>query len=158
MKEAFGGTFMLKLVMIFFVIYVTFLTFALQIAKTYRIKNYVINYFEQHQFKIDSNSNQSFVNQNDEKGLETYLSNIPYNINSVDPAYCQTKFGSGTSDKSIISYKGMCVQQKGAEKVGRNLKSAYYKVYVFIKIDWPFMDIKTVIPISGETMTIRYNY
>lgn len=158
MKEAFGGTFMLKLVMIFFVIYVTFLTFALQIAKTYRIKNYVINYFEQHQFKIDSDGSPGFVNPIDGTGLETYLSNIPYNINSVELAYCQTKFGSGTSDTSIVSYNGMCVQKKGAEKVGRNLKSAYYKVYVFIKIDWPFMDIKTVIPISGETMTIRYNY
>lgn len=158
MKEAFGGTFMLKLVMIFFVIYVTFLTFALQIAKTYRIKNYVINYFEQHQFKMDDNGNQSFVNPKDEDGLKKYLSNIPYNINSVAQAYCQTKFGSGTSDTSIVSYNGMCVQKKGAEKVGRNLKGAYYKVYVFIKIDWPFMDIKTVIPISGETMTIRYNY
>lgn len=158
MKEAFGGTFMLKLVMIFFVIYVTFLTFALQIAKTYRIKNYVINYFEQHQFKIDDNGSPGFVNQSDGTVLETYLSNIPYNINSVDPAYCQQKFGSGTNDKNIVSYKGMCVQKKGVKEVDSKLKSAYYKVYVFIKIDWPFMDIKTVIPISGETMTIRYNY
>lgn len=158
MKEAFGGTFMLKLVMIFFVIYVTFLTFALQIAKTYRIKNYVINYFEQHQFKIDDNGNQSFVNPEDKERLEKYLSNIPYNINSVDQAYCQQKFGSGTNDKNIVSYKGMCVQKKGIENDGTNFKSAYYKVYVFIKIDWPFMDIHTVIPISGETMTIRYNY
>ena len=149
---------MLKLVMIFFVIYVTFLTFALQIAKTYRIKNYVINYFEQHQFKIEDNGIPGFVNPSDGTGLETYLSNITKNINSVDPAYCQQKYGSGTNDKNIVSYKGMCVQKKGAEKVGKNLKSAYYKVYVFIKIDWPFMDIHTVIPISGETMTIRYNY
>lgn len=158
MKEAFGGTFMLKLVMIFFVIYVTFLTFALQIAKTYRIKNYVINYFEQHQFKMDDNGSPGFVNPGDDAELKKYLSNIPYNINSVAQAYCQNKFGSGPNDNNIVSYNGMCVQKKGAEKVGQNLKSAYYKVYVFIKIDWPFMDIHTVIPISGETMTIRYNY
>ena len=55
MQEAFGGMSMMKMFMIFFVIYVCFMAIALNFAKIYRVKNYVINTLEQYQYSGDQN-------------------------------------------------------------------------------------------------------
>ena len=53
MKDAFGGSIMIYLFMIFFVIYVALIGVALNFAKIYRIKNNVINILEQNQYSGD---------------------------------------------------------------------------------------------------------
>mgnify|MGYP001856301377 CR=1 FL=1 len=73
MKDAFGGTFILKLFMIFFIIYVTFIFLVLNFAKHYRIKNYVVNFLEQSQYNGDASSL-------DDSDLDTYLRGVPYRM------------------------------------------------------------------------------
>ena len=53
MRESFGGAFMLKLVIVFIVVYISFMAVAINYAKAFRVKNNVINILEQHQFSID---------------------------------------------------------------------------------------------------------
>ena len=43
MRDAFGGTFVIKLIIIFIVLYVSFMAVAMQYAKTFRVKNLIIN-------------------------------------------------------------------------------------------------------------------
>lgn len=47
MRDAFGGEFMLRLMLVFIVIYVAFAAISLNYAKAFRIKNKVISYIEE---------------------------------------------------------------------------------------------------------------
>ena len=47
MREAVGGTLLLKIVLIFLVVYIGFMAIILNYGKTFRIKNRLINYIEQ---------------------------------------------------------------------------------------------------------------
>ena len=135
MKEAFGGTFILKLIMVFFVVYVTFMGVALQIAKLYRIKNGVINILEQTQYSGGRSA------ELDKTQISTYLAKIPYNTtNDEIGSYCEEKY----------KYNGVCI----VPGVGGN----YYKVSVYYVAEFPFLGVHVPLTISGETMTIdNYN-
>lgn len=137
MKEAFGGTFTLKLIMVFFVIYVTFLGVALNIAKAYRIKNHVINILEQKQFDITGANKDSTLDE-----IRSYLIAVPYSTTSQNiQQICKKTAGSSKYDHST----GVCIIQNSGN---------YYKVIVYMYVEFPFFDIKMMLPISGETMTI----
>ncbi len=145
MKDAFGGVFTIRLMMIFFVIYVTFIGVALNIAKAYRIKNGVINILEQGQYTggdLSSGSNAAIGTK-----LESYLLSIPYIVVDEDNKI-KNKYCSATDDS--VFFKGVCIVP-GNENSGAN----YYKVIVFMHAEFPFLHIDLTIPISGETMTIR---
>ena len=47
MRDAIGGTFMLRILIIFIVLYIVFMCFAVSYAKTFRLKNKVIDILEQ---------------------------------------------------------------------------------------------------------------
>lgn len=143
MKEAFGGTFMLKLFMVFFIIYVTFIFIALNFAKHYRIKNYVINYLEQNQYKFGQNLENS--------ELSSYLDNVPYTFNNeIAEDKCKQTAGSNEYD----TFKGVCIIQYG-QKVNGVREEPYYKVIVYFGAVFPWLNINITIPISGETTVIR---
>ena len=46
MRDAFGGAFMIKLLIVFIIIYVSFTAIALNYAKAFKVKNKVIQYIE----------------------------------------------------------------------------------------------------------------
>ena len=154
MKEAFGGTFMLKLIMVFFVVYVTFMGVALQIAKLYRIKNGVINILEQNQYVMGSSDEDEIIRK-----VDAYLLKIPYNVpdipelqekckNSGDKA----KYYAGTEAEDSVG--GYCIVQdpNGASNVAGE---HYYKVSVYYAAEFPFLRVNVPLTISGETMTIK---
>lgn len=79
MKEAYGGMTNIYLFLFFFVVYVSFLAFALQFAKAYRVKNYVIDVLEQGQYdggSIENNGTNSTI----ESKLNNYFNSIPYKV------------------------------------------------------------------------------
>ena len=147
MKDAYGGAFSIWLFMVFFVIYVCFIAVALQFAKTYRVKNYVINFLEQQQYDINSDD----LTMLDNGSLMDYLNNVPYKVPN-DPAVKDcTKYGADydveVSDGSDIS--GICIVNKGTDE------APYYKVFVYFIVEFPFLDIDAfAIPVTGETKVI----
>ena len=138
MQEAFGGMSLLKMFMIFFVIYVCFIAIALNFAKIYRVKNYVINTLEQGQFSgtMTSANDLKILQQ-----LDNYFSGVPYRT-VVTEETCK-KYG----DNPIV-YNGVCIIPKGDEK------ARYYKVVVFLQAEFPFLNFNMTIPASGETKVI----
>ena len=139
MKEAFGGTFTLKLIMVFFVVYVTFMGVALQIAKCYRIKNSVINYLEQSQYTYGSEFSDSY---------KKYLKDIPYNIPEIDKLQDICEKGENKTAK-YYPEEGICIEKKGDDK------NPYYVVSVYFVAEFPFLGVHVPLTISGETMTIK---
>lgn len=71
MRDAFGGAFMIKLMLIFLVIYVCFIAIALNYAKAFRAKNGIIDLIERY---------ESF--ENAESYINNYLSNMSYYVAS----------------------------------------------------------------------------
>ena len=83
MREAFGGAFMIKLMLIFLAIYIAFIAVALNYAKAFRVKNKIIDIIEQSEgiSEIDyNNTNEGSVIGN----INTYLNNVSYYVNLTD--------------------------------------------------------------------------
>ena len=142
MRDAFGGTFMLQIFMVFFIIYVSIIGVAMNFAKIYRIKNNVINILEQNQYT-------GKINDVIEKKLDTYLSNAHYVLSDNTKVINQCKNKAGDAyDKDLIK-KGICAIKKGEKD------KPYYSVTVYYIIDFPVMNITgLVITSSGETIVL----
>lgn len=138
MRESFGGAFMIKLVLVFIVVYITFMAVAVEYAKVFRVKNQIINILEQSQYELG--------NTDVEEKIDTYLRNVPYSRPDVENR-CTV-----TSENGVFLDRGVCIEQF----TDNGDISAHFKVTVYIGIDFPFFGINMTLPISGETKTIRY--
>lgn len=147
MRESFGGAFMIKLVLVFIVIYITFMAVAIDYAKVFRVKNNVINILEQNQFEF---KDSEVVNTIDE-----YLGSAAYNEygnNSVKYDCGGIEFGTANTNKNVLlTGNGVCITRLGDIT---NNKNIYYKVTAYISIEFPFFDLYFTIPISGETKIV----
>lgn len=145
MKEAYGGVTNLYLFMFFFVIYVCFLAIALNFAKTYRVKNYVIDVLEQNQFDGNLNNANSIKDK-----LDAYFNWVPYKGNDdVAVNYC-SNYNQDVGSAKCMSYNGISIISKGTDA------SPYYQVVAFFTVEFPLFSINGLsVPISGETMIIN---
>lgn len=143
MRESFGGTFMINLVLIFIVIYISFMAVAINYAKVFRVKNNVINILEQYQYDGTKSVNDIAI-----KKVRNYLIEVPYNMggNSKIESDCKSRTGDG--DPYYVDY-GVCIINESGSS-----NPKYFKVITYISIDFPFFDIHMTIPISGETKSI----
>jgi len=137
MRESFGGTFMINLMLIFIVIYISFMCIAISYAKAFRVKNSVINILEQNQYYEGDNDTITKV--------DNYLEKVPYSERDIAKNDCDKRDGYTTK-------QGACIISSSKE----NSEYNYYKVITYIAIELPFFDINITIPISGETKTIYY--
>ena len=148
MSESYGGTFMVYLFMIFFVIYVFIIGVALNFAKIYRVKNNVINILEQYQYKGDNTDNIVY------EKLDAYLKSVPYKVSQESSTYindCQNRTGGKENSKSYdqtLIDKGVCVVRKG------EANKYYYSVTVYYVAELPIMNLTIPITASGETIVI----
>jgi len=150
MRDAFGGTFMLKLAIIFIVIYISFMAVTINYAKAFRVKNQIINIVEQYQFAGSSDNEVIGI-------IDDYLREVPYNFSGSNSLENKCKEIAGPEKVNSGDYtyteNGACIISNGT--LGRyGSSSRYYKVVTFINIDFSFFDIEMTIPISGETKVI----
>lgn len=136
MRESFGGVFIIKLLLVFIVVYVSFMAVAINYAKAFRVKNQVINIVEQYQYIGSSDIDVI-------EKIEKFLVKVPYTISGID---C----GNDVNNESIKNVEGVCIEPM----ISMPSTEQYYKITTYIKIDFPFFGIKLVIPISGETKMI----
>ena len=141
MKESFGAATNMYLFMFFFIIYVCFFAIALNFAKTYRIKNYVVDVLEQYQYDGGKIENYSFIKSK----LDEYFDFVPYKgYNTYASNYCKD-IGDNCED-----YGGASVIALGSDD------ARYYRVVVFFKVEFPLLEVASFyIPISGETVIIN---
>lgn len=125
MRDAYGGTFMIQLLLIFLAIYVAFIAIALNYAKAFRVKNRIIDIIEQ-------NEGIDYLDQSTESTLgqiNEYLHQASYYVKLDDN---QLNNDSGT----LHCYKeGYCIEEFNA------YDGKYYKVYTYMKFDMPFFGI-----------------
>lgn len=123
MKDSFGGTLLITLMMVFIVIIVCFTAVIVNISKTFRVKNQVINYVEQLEY---SESNTKYAVD----AIDSYLAKVGYQ-----------KVSEQTSCDGIWYNRGYCITPVGN----------YYKVTVYVSVSLPFFDVNLTLPVSGES-------
>lgn len=140
MRDAFGGSFMLKIGVIFFVLYISFMAIALNYAKVFRVKNGVIDLLEKNQY------NMSESLETEEK-IKAYLSSMSYKLSAANVNV--VKNDCSAKNKRYID-GGVCIEKMGTED------NPYYKVTAYIAFDLPLLS-SGIIPVDGETTVMSYN-
>lgn len=146
MKDAFGGTFMLRVLIVFFVIYISIMTVAIGFSKAFRVKNNVINILENPTYRNDDVSKcKAGDNGNDICGaIDEYLRSVSYNYTDNE-----TLIKKCTATGGNYVSRGICIS-----KIDSNDKK-YYKVTSYFVISAPLFKINMTAPITGETKVIN---
>lgn len=149
MRDAFGGTFMLQFTLVFIVIYVSFMATAIVYAKTFRVKDHVIDIVEQYQYRL---GNDRVSNDANDK-IEDYLKSVSYYTGNLsEDKYCKGEaYFTGRN-----TGRRVCIQSKYNSGSTSNSTSDVLVVTAYIPIHFPFFDLDFVIPVRGETKTIYY--
>lgn len=114
MREAIGGSLMVKLIMVFLVLYVIFLAMALNYAKAFKAKNAIIDYIEQNE------GNKNYV----KNMIDNYLDRISYNASTG-------AYASNALNPTICYDEGYCL-----EKITDDEGRAKLKVITFINFNF----------------------
>ena len=138
MRDAFGGAFMIKLFIVFIMVYICFIAIAVNYAKAFKVKNKVIDYLENHEI-VDLDK----MNGVQETALEDFfekeiLGNMNYRVNHEN--ICE---GIKTRDESgkriaYCSDIGIIIRQVDDNNEtelyypARKTKGVYYTVSTYI--------------------------
>lgn len=148
MRDAFGGAFSIKLMLIFLILYVSFICVAINYARAFRVKNRIINIIEQYEGYNEKNKDtiNSLVNQ--------YLGSTGYHIE-----YNQTKEANGKSisscDSSFVGFNSGGLGGHGYCIVKMSNDPEYYKVETYMVFTLPIINVNFPIAIRGETRRIE---
>lgn len=151
MRDAFGSTFMFKLIIIFIVFYVSFMTIAVSYAKVFRVKNGVIDILEQYQYDSVGSRKQDVIDR-----VNDYLSKFPYdegdnnNVKKMCKEDSRNQNAFGEIYDNQFTENGACIIRTD---LGGG--SVFYEVVVYLVVSFPLFQQDFVIPIRGETTTIH---
>lgn len=143
MKEAFGGVFMIRLLLVFIVVYVSFSAVSLNYAKAFRVKNKVIDFIEQNQI-YDLNNFFSAGSDKQKDKLSAILSNATYNkecINGNGPIV------NGEGITEGYCYDGIIIR-KVSETNNSSVKKIRYEVKTYA--DWNLGILNLVLELGGR--------
>ena len=149
MRDAFGGVFMIRLMLVFIVIYVAFAAISLNYAKAFKIKNSVISY-------IEENDIQDFCNENKLKDLGDILEGYHTSV-ECDPAKykgnascpLELKREDELSPKRYC-YRGIIIEEQTdtIRNVNQKVEVINYKVITFASWNLNFMN--RILMLTGQ--------
>ncbi len=159
MKDAIGGTWLMGIVLVFVVLFSSFLAFAVNYSKAFKVKNEIINIIEKNEGYTTSN-NFGDKDISTQKKILTYLDSIGYNTTQTD-IECPSEYNDLNGNKTKPQTGNYCVKEITEEynpSLSANDKlKTYYKVTSFVIVEFPFLSGSFKIPISGETKRIYNN-
>ena len=123
MRDAFGGVFMVQLLLVFIIIYVGFISISLNYSRAFRIKNYVIDYIEEAELKDIKNDD-----------FEEKVSSQTKSYGYVNESLC---------DEYDIDGSSTCINgiyiKRSQEKNLYGVNHYYYTVYVPVVYNMGFL-------------------
>jgi len=134
MRDAFGGAFSVKLMLIFLMLYVSFMCVALSYARAFRVKNRIINIIEQNEGYVQGATTEI------DNEINEYLKRAGYHITYDDV--------ESVSSCGELKGRGYCI-------VPMSSNPTYYKVETYMVFRIPILNIKFPISIEGETKRIE---
>jgi len=153
MRDAVGGTFMIRVFLIFLATYIVFIGIALNYAKAFRVKNKVIDIIEQNEGVEEFNNTSDMAL----KDIDAYMNRISYKINNnkkgITKDVCQKYLNS---DHIYANDNfGYCIGKKNPHYIDNNIVAEYYQVATFVDIYIPLVELHYLIPVKGETRKIE---
>ena len=145
MRDAFGSTFMFRIIIIFIVMYVTFATIAVSYAKTFRLKNRVVDIIEQSQLNYGDLGTNAFLASDVVNDVDAFLAKHNYSYMDKVRRECENQ-SDGESGIGHVTKNGACILP--VEYQGGHY---YYRVTLYMIISIPLINYDAVIPVSGET-------
>ena len=140
MRDAFGGAFMIKLFLVFIIIYVGFTAIALNYAKAFKAKNLIISYIEDNEI-----SGLEDMNVEADMAMREYFEKeIVGNLNYVYPVSCKTT----SNNEKCYSDIGIVIKQIEPTPAYRNKLGTYYQVTTYFGFQLPFFD--RILALSGR--------
>ena len=133
MRDAFGGAFMIKIFLIFIIVYVCFTALALNYAKAFKVKNKIIDYLEDNEISTITDMNASAF-----ENMEKYFEEEIYNeMNYRAEVTC--------TSSSVYCKNGVLIEQ--ADTTNRyGTEAVYYKVTT--KVGWSSPFINKILAIN----------
>lgn len=131
MRDAFGGTFMIQILIVFIIIYVGFTAVALNYAKAFKAKNIVVSYLEDNEI-----SSLEMTAEADSAMREYFEKEVVGNLNYVYPVSCKAT----SSNEKCYSDIGIVIEQIEPSQNYRNKLGTYYKVTTYFGFQLPFFD------------------
>ena len=143
MRDAFGGTFMIKLFLVFIFIYVGFTAIALNYAKAFRVKNKIIDFIETNEI-TDLASYLGEGSGTNANKLDNILESANYTVE------CRT--ANGLSTNSIVETSdGLCYHGVLFNRVSGNSKTDKYVYYkVTTAVDWNLGVLNLILSFGGN--------
>ena len=135
MRDAFGGSFMIKLLLVFIIIYVGFTAIALNYAKAFKVKNKVIEYIEDNELIVDSLNAADFA-----KMEEYFQTDILAGMNYKGQISCPTEkeyYQYGVLMKKIYCQDGILIEKTVYGKGTGNKYGDYYTITTAFGWDIP---------------------
>lgn len=143
MREAVGGTWIFGIVMVFIVMFSSYLAISINYSKAFRVKNGIINIIEQNEGMSSSTKTK----------IREYLNNYGYSVYGKCPTNTGLTFTGYDTNVANTGSK-YCVAVK--TKDDGNLKKTYYTVVVFFRLDLPIVGNIFTFPVSGETKAVYF--
>lgn len=148
MRDAFGGVFMIRLMLVFVFVFVTFTAISLNYAKAFRVKNTIIDFVEQEELmSLETLSKDS----NRLAKLDKILDDANYNKE------CQTGYSNSivteetTGDKKYC-HNGIIIERKSGLVDRRTI---VYNVYTYA--DWNLgQAFNMILTLGGKRANSKY--
>lgn len=156
MREAIGGTWIFSIVIVFIVLFSSFLAISVNYSKAFKVKSGIVSILEK---------DEGF-NKTSQAEITNYLSRVGYAVygscgSETDDNGNTIKYaGQDSSTTNSTKYKYCIATTTTGDTVTDGdtivLKKTYYKVKVFFRLDLPIMGNIFVFPVTGETKAIYY--
>ena len=148
MRDAFGGAFLIKVFLVFILIYIGFTAMALNYAKAFKVKDKIIEYLESSEIvdleNLDANQMQvmqDFIEYE-------ILGNMNYNQSGVDICHQKGIDEWNHDTNKRIAYchdSGIVIEQVGKAE---NTEGVYYTVSTYIGWSIPFLN--NILALNGN--------
>lgn len=145
MRDAFGGVFMMRLMLVFIVIYVAFTAVSFKYAKSFRVKNKVIDFVEQNQI-IDIDNYFNKGNHSNLSELDNILSTANYNVTCNDIGYSDGNIIDKDTNRNIgYCYNGIVVKKNETKSTSDTI---YYTINTYA--NWDLGILNAILVLGGK--------
>jgi len=144
MRDAFGGVFMIRFLLVFLFIFVAFSAIQLNYAKAFKLKNKVIDFVETNEV-IDLNS--TYFKQKLDTELKQILEEANYNKK------CNNGNGQIISEEGFTSgycYNGIVIIQKEIPQPHPGTTSKIINYQIETYVDWNLGILNRVLALGGQ--------
>jgi len=145
MRDAFGGTFMIQIFLVFIFVYICFTAISLNYARAFKVKSTIIEYLETNEISsVDPNDMSAeeqeefneFINQEVFRGLKYSISN---------PDFCSKVKHDVDEPEPYCNPIGIIIRQTNSTGA---ISGVYYTVFTYV--NWNTGFLKPLLSLGGN--------